>query len=154
QDGAIGTITSARCYWNQGGLWHRERGNMTDVEWQIRNWLYFTAMSGDHIVEQHVHNLDVINWALGNSHPLQCVALGGRQLRTQAHFGHIFDHFAVDYSYPNNVHVMSQCRQIQGCAENVSEALAGTRGQWASRNYAITGERPWSFNRRNDNNPY
>src|ERR1043166_3172765 len=85
-DGAIGTITSARCYWNQGGLWHRERGNMTDVEWQIRNWLYFTWLSGDHIVEQHVHNLDVVNWALGNAegvnaHPVRCIGLGGRQAR-------------------------------------------------------------------------
>src|SRR5207244_13358060 len=124
-DGAIGTITSGRCYWHQGGLWHRERAaNMTDVEWQIRNWLYFTAMSGDHIVEQHVHTLDVMNWALGNSHPVRCVALGSPQGRTRAHFGHIFDHFAVDYTYPNNVHVLSMARQIQGTAGNVSEALA------------------------------
>jgi len=153
-DGAIGNITSARCYWNQGGLWHRERSeNMTDVEWQIRNWLYFTWLSGDHIVEQHVHNLDVMNWAI-NAHPVKCVGLGGRQVRTAEHFGHIFDHFAVDYSYPNNVHVMSMCRQIQGTAGNVSEALTGTRGAWTSGAYSITGERPWSFPRRGDNNPY
>ncbi|MSQ96052.1 MAG: Gfo/Idh/MocA family oxidoreductase [Gemmataceae bacterium] len=158
QDGAIGTITSARCYWNQGDLWHAARTEgMTDVEWQIRNWLYFTWLSGDHIVEQHVHNLDVMNWALGNSHPLRCVGMGGRQVRTQPQFGHIFDHFAVEYTYPNNVHVQSMCRQINGCANNVSESLVGTRGAWASnlnRSYAITGERPWSFAHRNDNNPY
>ena len=152
--GDLGTITSARCYWNQGALWHRERtANMTDIEWQIRNWLYFTALSGDHICEQHVHNLDVINWALGNSHPTSCVGLGGRQVRTGAEFGHIFDHFAIDYTYPNNVHCLSQCRQIQGCDGNVSEAITGTRGSWGS-NYTITGERAWTFPRRGDNQPY
>ena len=132
-NGDIGTITSARCYWNQGGLWHRERtANMTDVEWQIRNWLYFTWLSGDHICEQHVHNLDAVNWALGNSHPTSCLGMGGRQVRTQAHFGHIFDHFSIDYTYPNDVHVLSMCRQIGGCDNNISEAVTGTRGTWAS----------------------
>lgn len=158
RDGALGTITSARCYWNQGSLWHRARDqNMTDVEWMIRNWLYFTWLSGDHICEQHVHNLDAVNWALGNAHPIKCVGMGGRQVRTQAHFGHIFDHFAVEYYYPNNVHVMSMCRQIDGCANNVSEAVTGTRGSWASnvnRQYVITGERPWTFAHRSDNQPY
>ncbi len=100
RDGEIGTITSGRCYWNQGDLWHRARTlNMTDVEWQIRNWLYFTWLSGDHIVEQHVHNLDVMNWAI-NTHPVKCVGMGGRQVRTAPEFGHIFDHFAIDYTLP------------------------------------------------------
>jgi myo-inositol 2-dehydrogenase/D-chiro-inositol 1-dehydrogenase len=158
RDGAIGTITAGRCYWNQGRLWHVARAeNMTDVEWQIRDWLYFTWLSGDHIVEQHVHNLDVMNWAI-NAHPVSCVGMGGRQVRTQPQFGHIFDHFAVDYEYPNNVHVMSMCRQIEGCVGNVSEALAGTRGNCetnASRRlYRIRGERPWTLPRDNDNGPY
>ncbi len=153
-DGDIGTITSARCYWNQGSLWHRARtAQMTDLEWQLRNWLYFTWLSGDHICEQHVHNLDVINWALGNSHPTRAVGLGGRQVRTGPEFGHIFDHFAVDYEYPNNVRVMSMCRQIANCEQNISEAVTGTRGSWSS-DYRITGERAWSFPRRGDNQPY
>jgi predicted dehydrogenase len=156
--GDIGTVTSARCYWNQGGLWHAARtANMTDVEWQIRNWLYFTWLSGDHICEQHVHNLDVINWALGSatgdSHPTSCLGMGGRQVRTGPEFGNIFDHFSIDYTYPNNVHVLSMCRQIQGCDGGVSEAVTGTRGSWNS-NYTITGERAWSFPRRGDNQPY
>ena len=132
--GEIGTITSARCYWNQGGLWTRprERG-MSDVEWQIRNWLYFTWLSGDHICEQHVHNLDVVNWALGNSHPLRAVGMGGRQARTGPEFGHIYDHFAIDYEYPGGVHVMSMCRQINRCEGNISEAVVGTRGMWTSQ---------------------
>ena len=158
RDGAIGTITAARCYWNQGRLWHVARAeNMTDVEWQVRNWLYFTWLSGDHIVEQHVHNLDVMNWAI-NDHPVRCVGMGGRQVRTAEHFGHIFDHFAVDYEYPNNVHVMSMCRQIDGCASSVSESVAGTRGicdtAAGSRLYRITGERPWTLPRNQDNEPY
>jgi myo-inositol 2-dehydrogenase / D-chiro-inositol 1-dehydrogenase len=162
--GDIGTITSARCYWNQGTLWNRprERG-MSDVEWQIRNWLYFTWLSGDHICEQHIHNLDVVNWALGNSHPLRAVGMGGRQVRTGPEFGHIYDHFAIDYEYPNGVHVMSMCRQMPGCTDNVSEAVVGTRGMWAS-NHAIMGYperaggplvRRWGYGRRdNDPDPY
>ena len=154
-EGAIGTITSARAYWNQGGLWHRARtAGMTDVEWQVRNWLYFTWLSGDHIVEQHVHNLDVVNWALGNSHPVRCTGLGGRQTRTAPEFGHIFDHFACDFEYPGGVHVLSMARQQQGTDGNVSEAVTGTRGTWTSGNYTITGDRPWNFPRRNDNQPY
>ena len=158
RDGAIGPITSGRCYWNMGGLWHaaREEG-MTDVEWQIKNWLYFTWLSGDHICEQHVHNLDVCNWAI-NDHPVRCTGMGGRQVRTGAEFGHIFDHFAVDYEYPNNVHVMSMCRQTVGAVGNVSESVTGTRGSCntnaSQRLYQITGERQWSLPRNDDNEPY
>jgi myo-inositol 2-dehydrogenase / D-chiro-inositol 1-dehydrogenase len=159
-DGALGTITSARCYWNQGGLWHAARTeNMTDLQWQIRNWLYFAWLSGDHIVEQHVHNLDVINWALGNSHPTKANGMGGRQVRTGPEYGHIFDHFAIDFEYPNNVRVLSMCRQIAGCEGNVSEWLTGTKGGFgaysrARRNiYAITGDNAWNF-QGDDNEPY
>ena len=153
-DGAIGTITSARCYWNQGGLWHKPRTpQMSDVEWQIRNWLYFTWLSGDHICEQHVHNLDVMNWAL-KGHPTRAVGMGGRQVRTGAEFGNIFDHFAVDYEYPDNVRVMSMCRQIPECENNISESLVGTKGKWNSNGYRITGEHPWSLGRGRDNQPY
>jgi myo-inositol 2-dehydrogenase/D-chiro-inositol 1-dehydrogenase len=152
--GDIGTITSARCYWNQGGLWHRSRENgWSDLEWQLRNWLYFTWLSGDHIVEQHVHNLDVMNWAI-RSHPIRAVGMGGRQVRTGPEFGHIFDHFAIDYEYPNDVHVLSMCRQINGCENNVSEAVTGTRGSWRSAGYVITGEQPWRLARGQDNDPY
>jgi myo-inositol 2-dehydrogenase/D-chiro-inositol 1-dehydrogenase len=131
-DGALGDITSARVYWNQGSLWMKPReSSWTDMEWQLRNWLYFTWLSGDHICEQHVHNLDVANWAIG-AHPISCVGLGGRQVRTGKDYGHIFDHFAVEYVYPNNVHVQSFCRQIPGCQNNVSEQVVGTNGTWAS----------------------
>ena len=105
---------SARCYWNQGALWNKPRqAEWTDLEWQMRNWLYFTWLSGDHIVEQHVHNLDVVNWAM-NAHPVKALGLGGRQVRTGPECGHIFDHFTIDYEYPSGVHVLSMCRQIPG----------------------------------------
>jgi predicted dehydrogenase len=157
-DGAIGKITAARCYWNQGGLWSRARtSSMTDLEWQLRDWLYFTWLSGDHIVEQHVHNLDVVNWAL-RAHPVKAVGMGGRQVRTAEQYGHIFDHFAIDYEYPEAVHVLSMCRQIDGCANSISESITGSLGQCNTaagpRLYQITGERPWTLARAQDNEPY
>lgn len=142
-DGAIGDIVSARCYWNQGGLWHRDRkAEWSDLEYQIRNWLYYTYLSGDHIVEQHVHNIDVINWSL-RGHPVRAMGMGGRQVRTGPEFGCIYDHFAIDYEYPNGVHVLSMCRQIDGCANSVSEALVGTKGMCQVNGYSITGANAW-----------
>ncbi len=156
-DGDLGAITNMRVYWNGGPLWSHERtSTMTDLEWQLRNWYYFVWLCGDHIVEQHVHNLDVANWALGNSHPTRAVGLGGRQVRTAPVFGQIYDHFAVDYEYPHGVRVMSMCRQMPRCENNISEAITGTRGTWTSGNYTITthdGQRAWRFPGQ-DNNPY
>jgi len=127
-DGMIGEIVSAQCYWNQGGLWVHKRGpNESDVAWQIRNWLYFVWLSGDHIVEQHVHNLDVINWAV-NAMPERVVAMGGRQARTAPEFGNIYDHFCVEFVYPKECRTISMCRQIDGADNRVSERVAGTKG--------------------------
>jgi predicted dehydrogenase len=151
-DGAIGEITAGRCYWNQGGLWSRAKEDgWSDVEWQIRNWLYFTWLSGDHICEQHVHNLDVINWVT-QAHPVRAVGMGGRQVRTEPVFGHIFDHFAIDYEYPKGVHVLSMCRQIDGCENSVSEAVVGTQGQCQVNAYTINGKRV--SGRRTEIDPY
>ncbi len=128
REGAIGTIVGASCYWNQGGLWHVERQpGWSDVEWQLRNWLYFTWLSGDHIVEQHIHNLDVINWVLG-AHPIRAMGMGGRQARTEPRYGHIYDHFAVEFEYPNGIRVLSMCRQIDNCAILVGERIYGSEG--------------------------
>lgn len=135
QEGALGEIKSGRCYWNQGSLWMKPReSSWSDMEWQVRNWLYFTWLSGDHIVEQHVHNIDVVNWAIG-AHPVRAVGMGGRQVRTSPAYGHIFDHFAIDFEYPNDVHVMSMCRQIDGCEKDISETVVGSAGKfWSSNN--------------------
>jgi predicted dehydrogenase len=127
-DGAIGEIVGGQCYWNMGGLWvKKKQPDWSEMEWQCRNWLYFTWLSGDHIVEQHVHNLDVINWAIG-SHPVQCMGMGGREVRTGAEYGNIFDHFAIEFEYENGARVLSMCRQTPGCSDRVSENIVGTKG--------------------------
>lgn len=127
-DGAVGEIVECRAYWNGGGIWviPREPG-WTDAEWQLRNWNYFTWLSGDHIVEQHLHNLDIINWVVG-THPIKANSLGGRQARTEPVYGNVFDHFATEFEYANGMRMFSQCRQIYDCASNVSEAVVGTKG--------------------------
>jgi predicted dehydrogenase len=129
KDGAVGDILYAKAYWNGGQIWVVDReSTWSDMEWQIRNWNYFTWLSGDHIVEQHVHNLDVMNWVLG-AHPVRAVSgLGGRQARVGDRQGHIYDHFAVEYEYPGGISVFSQCRQIGGCENIVGEAVIGTKG--------------------------
>ena len=143
-EGAIGDIIAAQAYWNQGGLWnHARKPEWTDMEWQIRNWLYFTWLSGDHIVEQHVHNLDVVNWAM-QAHPAKAVGLGGRQVRTDPAYGHIFDHFTIEYEYPNGARMMSMCRQIDGCCNNVSERVAGTKGS-SNCSGMIRGATEWKY---------
>ncbi len=152
-DGAIGEITAARAYWNQGPIWvHPKQEAWSDMEWQMRNWYYFTWLCGDHIVEQHVHNLDVVNWAM-STHPVRAVGVGGRQVRTDPVYGSIFDHFSIDYEFENGAHEASMCRQIPGCENNVSEALAGTKGFCQVNKYSITGEKGWKFEGVN-NKPY
>jgi predicted dehydrogenase len=128
-DGGIGEVIYAKCYWNGGQIWVIDRQpGWSDLDWQLRNWNYFTWLSGDHIVEQHVHNLDVMNWVLG-THPVKAVSgLGGRQSRRGKRHGHIFDHFAVEYEYSNGISVFSQCRQINGCKDTVGEWVRGTSG--------------------------
>ena len=155
KQGDIGEIVGGQCYWNMGELWvvEKEEG-WSDMEWQCRNWLYFTWLSGDHIVEQHVHNLDVINWAIG-SHPVQCMGMGGRQVRTAPKFGNIFDHFAIEYEYPNGIRVLSMCRQTAGCNNQVSERLAGTKGKTYtdSSNGFIEGPNAYKYEGESPN-PY
>jgi predicted dehydrogenase len=155
RDGAIGEIVYAKCYWNGGQIWVIERqAGWSDMEWQLRNWNYFTWLSGDHILEQHVHNLDVMNWVLG-SHPIKAVSgLGGRQVRIGEQHGHIFDHFAVEFEYPNGVTMFSQSRQINGCLNIVGEAVIGSEGTSNCSNsiQPKKGE-PWRYRER-EQSPY
>jgi predicted dehydrogenase len=151
-DGTIGELVGGECYWNQGELWVvRKTPEMSDMEWQCRNWLYFTWLSGDHIVEQHVHNIDVINWAFG-AVPVKAMGMGGRQVRTGPEYGNIYDHFAVEFEYPNGARVLSMCRQTPGCADRVEERLVGTRGT-AFGYGEIRGAAPWKFEGE-ETNPY
>jgi predicted dehydrogenase len=127
-DGAIGEIVGGQVYWNQGSLWLKERqSGWSDGEWQHRNWYYFTWLCGDHIVEQHIHNIDVANWVLGGP-PVKAIGMGGRQVRTDPAYGHIYDHFAVEFEYPNGAKIQSMCRHHDGTVSNVSERMVGTKG--------------------------
>ncbi|MDO8544799.1 MAG: Gfo/Idh/MocA family oxidoreductase [Opitutaceae bacterium] len=128
--GELGDIVGGQAYWNWGSSkWHWEprKPGWSDMEWQIRCWPYFTWLSGDHIVEQHLHNMDVINWAMG-THPVSCLGMGGRQTRTGPEFGHIYDHFTVEYEYPNGARVMSMCSQIEGSTPRVGERVLCAKG--------------------------
>ncbi len=129
-NGDIGQVLAAQCYWNGDMVdWHYEerKPGWSDMEWQVRCWPFFTWLSGDHMVEQHVHNLDVVNWAL-QAHPVSAMGMGGREVRTDAGHGNIFDHFAIEYEYPNGVRVLSMCRQMIGCTNRVSENIVGSKG--------------------------
>ena len=155
RDGAIGEIVYAKCYWNGGEIWVIEREpGWSDMEWQLRNWNYFTWLSGDHFVEQHVHNLDVMNWVLG-THPVRAVSgLGGRQVRIGEVHGHIFDHFAVEFEYPDGVSMFSQARQINGCDNLVEEAVVGTGGTSNCRDRIRSKDgKSWRF-REKEPSPY
>jgi predicted dehydrogenase len=154
QDGAIGDILYTRAYWNGGVIWViRKEPGWSEMEWQLRNWNYFTWLGGDHIVEQHVHNLDVIHWVMGKP-PIRATALGGRQARPNKDFGHIYDHFAVEFEYDNGVRCFSQCRQMDGCTDLVGEAVVGTKGTSNCQNRIdVKGGESWRFPGR-DPNPY
>jgi myo-inositol 2-dehydrogenase / D-chiro-inositol 1-dehydrogenase len=154
-DGQIGDIVAAQCYWNMGDLWVKPRTpGMSEMEWQCRNWLYFSWLSGDHIVEQHVHNIDVVNWAM-RAMPRNVMGMGGRQVRTAPEYGNIFDHFAVEFEYPDGVRVTSLCRQTKGAAERVEERIVGTKGvAWSTSSATrITGKKAWTF-QADEINPY
>ena len=125
QQGLIGDLTGGNVWWNGGKLWHREQDpKWSEMEWMIRNWVNWTWLSGDHIVEQHVHNLDAANWFFG-AHPVKAVGFGSRLRRVT---GDQYDNFSVDYTFEDGRHIHSMCRQINGCANNVSERLQGSKG--------------------------
>ena len=134
QEGLIGEIIGGNVYWNQPMLWYRNREKgWSDMEWMIRDWVNWKWLSGDHIVEQHVHNIDVFNWFSGYK-PKRATAFGSRQRRVT---GDQYDNFSVDFEYDNGVHMHSMCRQIDGCDSNVSEFIQGTKGSWSSTDFAI-----------------
>ena len=166
-DGAIGDLVGGQVYWNQGPLWNKPRqAAWSDMEWQLRNWLYFTWLSGDHIVEQHVHNIDVFNWFMSELlgapndkpvHPISAQGMGGRQVRTGVEFGQIYDHHYVEYTYPNGVVLNSQCRHQEGTWNQVSETIMGTKGICYPARGVIqdrNGKTLWSYKGEDDPDPY
>jgi predicted dehydrogenase len=128
KDGEIGDVHLTRVYWNGNTLWVRPRTpEQSEMEYQVRNWYYFNWLCGDHIVEQHIHNIDVSNW-LRDMLPVEANGMGGRQLRTGKEYGQIFDHHFVEFTYPDGTKMYSQCRQNDGCFVEVGEQAHGTQG--------------------------
>jgi myo-inositol 2-dehydrogenase / D-chiro-inositol 1-dehydrogenase len=157
QDGAIGDIVTLRVYWVNGGpIWHRGDQGQSALERQIRNWYHYIWLSGDHICEQEVHNLDVANWVMGDTHPVKCWGMGARQQLGNA-TGEIWDEFAVEYEYPNGVHMFSYCGQIKRSGSpGVSESVAGTKGTAnPGGNISVKGGERWrSSLKLESGNPY
>ena len=159
-NGMIGEITGGNVYWNQNMLWYNEnRPGWSDCEWMIRDWVNWKWLSGDHIVEQHVHNIDVFTWFSGLK-PVKAVGFGSRHRRLT---GDQYDFFSVDFTMENGIHLHSMCRQIDGCATNISEFIQGTKGSWNSNGMEIkdlSGKVIWKYDREAEganfkqNDPY
>ncbi|MDP6539080.1 MAG: Gfo/Idh/MocA family oxidoreductase [Planctomycetota bacterium] len=150
RDGAIGKLVFLRCYWNSGGVWVRPREEgQTEMEYQMRNWYYFNWLCGDHIVEQHIHNLDVCNWVMGGP-PVSAQGQGGREVRDGVDHGEIFDHHMVEFTYADGTKMLSQCRHIRGCHNSVSEHAHGSEGSADVSAGRIGGTGGWSWRFRGD----
>jgi myo-inositol 2-dehydrogenase/D-chiro-inositol 1-dehydrogenase len=154
-DGAIGDIVAMRCYWNGQTPWQKRRADLeqqagrklTEMEYQMRNWYYFAWICGDHIVEQHIHNLDVVNW-VKKGYPVRAHGMGGCEVRKGLDNGEIFDHHAVEFEYADGSRCSSECRHIPGCWDKVSEQFVGTKGtaELADPGTAIIrGSAPWRW---------
>ncbi len=157
KEGVIGDIVSAQAWWNDSGVWvNPKKPGQTEMEYQMRNWYYFNWLCGDHIVEQHIHNLDVINWFKG-SYPVQAQGMGGREVRKGKEFGEIFDHHYVEFQYADGTLLNSQCRHIKGTFTKVDEQLVGTKGSIYCGAKNITdrsGKIVYQFDKEKENNPY
>ena len=127
-NGDIGKIVSGQVYWNDGGVWVKKRKpSQSELEYQMRNWYYFTWLCGDHILEQHIHNIDVANWFIGD-YPISAQGMGGREVRNGIDHGQIFDHHFVEFTYASGAVISSQCRHQTGTASRVDEVFQGSNG--------------------------
>jgi predicted dehydrogenase len=152
----IGEITSGQVWWNNDGVWVNPRkAGQTEMEYQMRNWYYFNWLCGDHINEQHIHNIDVMNWFKG-SYPVKAQGMGGRQVRTGKEFGEIYDHHYVEFEYADGSIMNSQCRHIKGTYAKVDEMLVGTKGVVKCGDAVISnkGTSLYQFDKKTENNPY
>jgi myo-inositol 2-dehydrogenase / D-chiro-inositol 1-dehydrogenase len=144
--GAIGEVVAIQSNYLTNPIWHRKSESpYGDMEYQMRNWYYFTWLSGDFIVEQHIHSLDKAAWVLGGAYPIAAVGLGGRQQRVEPKFGNIWDHFSVMFEYEGGQRVYSNCRQMSGCVGDVSDHVMGTKGSAELMSHTIRAEKPWSY---------
>jgi len=157
-DGEIGDVTTVFTARNGGGLWYKPRqDNWTEMEYQLRNWYYYDWLSGDYIVEMMVHSLDMMSWALGDRLPIRATGTGGRQSRTEEQWGNIYDHFAIEYEYENNIKGVHFSRQQKGCSNTNKVDIAGTEGfasvDIGKRVHATMGANRWDYDGEY-NNPY
>lgn len=156
QGGAIGEFVASRVYWNMGALWVRpRRPNQNEMQYQMENWYYFTWICGDHIVEQHVHNIDVSNW-VKQAYPVRAIGSGGRQIRVGKEYGEIFDHHSVEFEYADGTRMFSQCRQMPGTKESVTEGFHFTNGTAPEPGKIIgrDGKVLLNYDDKKDPNPY
>jgi myo-inositol 2-dehydrogenase / D-chiro-inositol 1-dehydrogenase len=149
-DGSIGDVMAVYNTYNTGTLWSKPReANWSDMEFVLRNWMYYTWLSGDHIVEQAVHSIDMMSWALGDALPVSAVGTGGRQVRVDPLFGHIYDHFAITYEYPNGAKGFHMSRQQTNCDNSYAVETFGTKGKamvnCARNSHEIEGANPWKY---------
>jgi len=160
QDGAIGDIFAGQVYWNSGGVWVKQRqASQTEMEYQMRNWYYFNWLCGDHIVEQHVHNIDIANW-VKNAYPVSVQGTGSRAWRTGKDYGEIYDNHSVELTYADGSVIHSQCRHFEGTANRVDESFQGTKGRTylSGGNQAVlwdhTGNELYNHPSKGNANPY
>ncbi len=153
----IGDIVSAQAWWNNDGVWvNKRKPEQTEMEYQMRNWYYFNWLCGDHIVEQHIYNIDVINWFKG-AYPTMAQGMGGRQVRNGKDHGEIFDHHFVEFHYPDGTVLNSQCRHIPGTMSKVDELLIGSKGKIYGDAARITDNRGnllFQYDKKGETNPY
>lgn len=158
--GQAGVITSGQVYWNSSGVWVNPRKpNQSEMEYQMRNWYYFNWLCGDHILEQHIHNIDVANWFIGE-YPISAQGMGGRLVRTGPEHGEIFDHHFVEFKYPSGAVISSQCRHQPGTWSKVGETFQGSKGiidmndAGAASIIDLEGNNIFEYRNRRDPNPY
>lgn len=149
-DGQVGEILASECTYNTGELWYKERqADWTDFEYQLRNWLYYNWLSGDHIIEQAIHSIDMLQWAMGDQLPIQVTGSGGRQKRTDKKFGNVFDHFALVYEYENGSKGYFSSRQQNDTAPSYAVEIVGNQGKCLvdcrTGLHEITGKNPWKY---------
>lgn len=153
----IGDIVSSQVWWNNDGVWvNKRKPGQTEMEYQMRNWYYFVWLCGDHILEQHIHNIDVMNWFKG-ANPVKAQGMGGREVRKGKDYGEIFDHHFVEFQYADGSIMNSQCRHMPNTMSRVDELLIGTKGKihcGAGKISSLQGKELYQFDRKNENNPY
>jgi len=156
-DGAIGDVTALQCSYNSGGVWDPRKTHdecKSEMEYQMRNWYYYTWLSGDFNVEQHVHSLDKMAWTMKDETPVKVSGTGGRQQRTDPKYGNIYDHFCIVYEYANGVKAFARCRHFAGSTNDVTDHIYGSKGRmdvFKHRAYDYSGKSIWSFRGKKNN---